>query len=88
MRRVSEANCAAPTLHARRQTTLTLSCIVITTQPPSPTHSPPAQDFCECGPVMTEAEYHTPLHPEIARAYLRDVLMGLEYLHFQRVIHR
>jgi hypothetical protein len=46
------------------------------------------QDFCECGPVMTEAEYHTPLHPEIARAYFRDVLMGLEYLHFQRVIHR
>lgn len=83
------------------------------------------QEFCECGPVMTEvraaaplrmqrallthfrasltgtlctpcsisptslqAEYNTPLPPAVARSYFRDVLQGLEYLHFQRVIHR
>ena len=46
------------------------------------------QEFCECGPVMTEAEYNTPLAPPVARAYFRDILQGLEYLHFQRVIHR
>jgi [calcium/calmodulin-dependent protein kinase] kinase len=46
------------------------------------------QEYCECGPIMTEAEYNTPLPAALARAYFRDILKGLEYLHFQRVIHR
>lgn len=49
---------------------------------------PVVQEFCECGPVMTEAEYHTPLQDVVARSYFRDVLVGLEYLHFQRIVHR
>jgi len=46
------------------------------------------QEFCEYGAIMTEAEYNTPLEPEAARAYFRDVVKGLEYLFFQRIIHR
>lgn len=40
------------------------------------------------GPVMTEAEYNTPLPQELARSYFRDVLRGIEYLNFQKIIHR
>lgn len=29
------------------------------------------QEYAENGPVMTEAEYNTPLHPELCRAYFR-----------------
>jgi len=50
--------------------------------------SPRLQEFCEYGAIMTEAEYNTPLEPEAARAYFRDVVKGLEYLFFQRIIHR
>ena len=46
------------------------------------------QEFCEAGAVMTEAEYNTPLDAEAARSYFRDVVKGLEYLFFQRIIHR
>lgn len=46
------------------------------------------QEYMELGPVMTEREYNHPLHPSVARAYLRDILAGLEYLHFQGVVHR
>lgn len=37
---------------------------------------------------VSQAEYNTPLAAPVARAYFRDILQGLEYLHFQRVIHR
>ena len=46
------------------------------------------QEFMELGPVMTEREYNQPLPPAVARAYFRDVLCGLEYLHFQGIVHR
>jgi [calcium/calmodulin-dependent protein kinase] kinase len=45
-------------------------------------------EFAELGPVMTETEYNSPLPPEVARKYFRDIICGLEYLHFQGVIHR
>lgn len=46
------------------------------------------QEYMDLGPVMTEAEYNAPLKPDVARKYFRDVLCGLEYLHFQGVVHR
>jgi [calcium/calmodulin-dependent protein kinase] kinase len=46
------------------------------------------QEFCHEGSVMPEAEYTEPLDPEYARELFRDVVKGLEYLHFQRIIHR
>lgn len=46
------------------------------------------QEFLELGAVMTESEYNQPLESEVARGYLRDILAGLEYLHFQGVVHR
>jgi serine/threonine protein kinase len=60
------------------------------------------QEFAENGPVMSvdmddgEVEFDDgsvnivtePLPVELARRYFRDVLSGLEYLHFNSVIHR
>lgn len=46
------------------------------------------QEFMANGSIMEEEEYQDPLDPELARQYFRDVLRGLEYLHFQRVSHR
>ncbi|RYE81992.1 MAG: hypothetical protein EOO65_06090, partial [Methanosarcinales archaeon] len=46
------------------------------------------QEYMELGPVMTEREYNTPLDSKVARGYARDILCGMEYLHFQGVIHR
>lgn len=40
------------------------------------------------GPIMSETEYQDPLDVYLARDYFRSILKGLEYLHFQRVIHR
>jgi serine/threonine protein kinase/serine/threonine protein phosphatase PrpC len=46
------------------------------------------QEYMELGPVMTEREYNHPLHPSVALEYVRDLVAGLEYLHFQGVVHR
>ncbi len=46
------------------------------------------QEFVEHGPVMQEEEFVEATHPDAARQYMRDVVRGLEYLHFQRVLHR
>ncbi|KAJ1337105.1 hypothetical protein BSLG_006865 [Batrachochytrium salamandrivorans] len=47
-------------------------------------------DLCEYGPVMeiTVGEPTRPLSEELARKYFRDVVLGLEYLHYKRIIHR
>ncbi|XP_051534643.1 calcium/calmodulin-dependent protein kinase kinase 1b [Myxocyprinus asiaticus] len=39
------------------------------------------------GPVM-EVPTNNPLTEEMARFYFRDVILGIEYLHYQKIIHR
>ncbi|XP_051966128.1 calcium/calmodulin-dependent protein kinase kinase 1b [Xyrauchen texanus] len=39
------------------------------------------------GPVM-EVPTNNPLTEEMARFYFRDILLGIEYLHYQKIIHR
>uniref|UniRef100_A0A8C1R2G0 calcium/calmodulin-dependent protein kinase n=1 Tax=Cyprinus carpio TaxID=7962 RepID=A0A8C1R2G0_CYPCA len=39
------------------------------------------------GPVM-EIPTDSPLTEEMGRFYFRDVLLGIEYLHYQKIIHR
>lgn len=39
------------------------------------------------GPVM-EIPTDSPLSEETARFYFRDVILGIEYLHYQKIIHR
>ncbi|KAL4647787.1 calcium/calmodulin-dependent protein kinase kinase 1-like [Arapaima gigas] len=43
--------------------------------------------FQPCLPVM-EVPTDKPLTEEQARIYFRDVVLGIEYLHFQKIIHR
>ncbi|KAL3271129.1 hypothetical protein HHI36_021626 [Cryptolaemus montrouzieri] len=44
-------------------------------------------ELLERGQVL-EVPTEEPLDEERARAYFRDVVLGLEYLHYQRIIHR
>ncbi|XP_054899394.1 calcium/calmodulin-dependent protein kinase kinase 1 isoform X2 [Poeciliopsis prolifica] len=39
------------------------------------------------GPVM-EVPTETPFSEEQARQYFRDIILGIEYLHYQKIIHR
>ncbi|XP_058600806.1 calcium/calmodulin-dependent protein kinase kinase 1b isoform X2 [Onychostoma macrolepis] len=39
------------------------------------------------GPVM-EVPTDSPLSEEMSRFYFRDVILGIEYLHYQKIIHR
>nr|XP_057943761.1 calcium/calmodulin-dependent protein kinase kinase 1 isoform X1 [Doryrhamphus excisus] len=39
------------------------------------------------GPVM-EVPTDNPLSEEQARLYLRDIILGIEYLHYQKIVHR
>ncbi|XP_043115608.1 calcium/calmodulin-dependent protein kinase kinase 1b isoform X2 [Puntigrus tetrazona] len=39
------------------------------------------------GPVM-EIPTDSPLSEDMARFYFRDVILGIEYLHYQKIIHR
>eukprot|EP00842_Homolaphlyctis_polyrhiza_P001435 jgi/Hompol1/2292/HPOL_005927-RA len=47
-------------------------------------------ELCEYGPVMQVniGQPERPFTEELARKYFRDVVLGLEYLHFKRIIHR
>ncbi|XP_023198373.1 calcium/calmodulin-dependent protein kinase kinase 1 isoform X2 [Xiphophorus maculatus] len=39
------------------------------------------------GPVM-EVPTETPFSEEQARQYFRDIILGIEYLHYQKIVHR
>uniref|UniRef100_A0AAR2LGJ5 Protein kinase domain-containing protein n=1 Tax=Pygocentrus nattereri TaxID=42514 RepID=A0AAR2LGJ5_PYGNA len=45
-----------------------------------------AHSLCSC-PVM-DVPTDNPLTEEQARFYFRDVILGIEYLHYQKIIHR
>ena len=46
-------------------------------------------DFVQGGQIMDpENNYGEKLDPDLARSYLRDIVKGLEYLHFQKIIHQ
>ncbi len=46
------------------------------------------QEYMMLGPVMISDEHAEPLKPDVARKFFRDILLGLDYLHFQGVVHR
>ena len=46
------------------------------------------QEYMDLGPVLSENEHNHCLKPDVVRKYLIDVLYGLDYLHFQGVVHR
>ncbi|ESN96086.1 hypothetical protein HELRODRAFT_67876 [Helobdella robusta] len=46
-----------------------------------------AFEFVERGCVL-DVPTDTPLSEEVSRLYFRDVVLGIEYLHFQKIIHR
>ncbi|XP_055052068.2 calcium/calmodulin-dependent protein kinase kinase 1b [Misgurnus anguillicaudatus] len=44
-------------------------------------------DLVPKGPIM-EVPTDNPLSEDMARYYFRDVILGIEYLHYQKIIHR
>uniref|UniRef100_A0A3Q3RSB4 Calcium/calmodulin-dependent protein kinase kinase 1, alpha a n=1 Tax=Mastacembelus armatus TaxID=205130 RepID=A0A3Q3RSB4_9TELE len=44
-------------------------------------------ELMQKGPVM-EVPTDNPLSEEQARLYFRDVILGIEYLHYQKIVHR
>ncbi|XP_012943873.1 calcium/calmodulin-dependent protein kinase kinase 2 [Aplysia californica] len=44
-------------------------------------------ELVEKGEVMS-VPCETPFTEEVARAYFRDIILGIEYLHYQKIIHR
>uniref|UniRef100_A0A671SKT3 calcium/calmodulin-dependent protein kinase n=1 Tax=Sinocyclocheilus anshuiensis TaxID=1608454 RepID=A0A671SKT3_9TELE len=48
----------------------------------------PAEDNLHMGNPVMEIPTDSPLTEEMARFYFRDVILGIEYLHYQKIIHR
>uniref|UniRef100_A0A674P4I2 calcium/calmodulin-dependent protein kinase n=1 Tax=Takifugu rubripes TaxID=31033 RepID=A0A674P4I2_TAKRU len=48
----------------------------------------PAEDNLHLGIPVMEVPTDEPFSEEEARVYLRDVILGIEYLHYQKIIHR
>jgi len=46
------------------------------------------QEYMALGAIMDEVEYSEPFEPEVARAFFRQMVSGIAYMHFQGVIHR
>ncbi|CAG0916905.1 unnamed protein product [Notodromas monacha] len=54
---------------------------------PDDDHLYMAFELLEKGEIL-QVPTDTPLEEHVARAYFRDIVLGLEYLHFQKIIHR
>uniref|UniRef100_A0A8C7HYE4 Calcium/calmodulin dependent protein kinase kinase 1 n=1 Tax=Oncorhynchus kisutch TaxID=8019 RepID=A0A8C7HYE4_ONCKI len=48
----------------------------------------PAEDNLHMGNPVMEVPSDTPFTEEQARFYFRDIILGIEYLHYQKIIHR
>uniref|UniRef100_A0A7N6FHZ0 Protein kinase domain-containing protein n=1 Tax=Anabas testudineus TaxID=64144 RepID=A0A7N6FHZ0_ANATE len=48
----------------------------------------PAEDNLHMGSPVMEVPTDSPLSEEQARLYFRDVILGIEYLHYQKIVHR
>uniref|UniRef100_A0A8C4F931 calcium/calmodulin-dependent protein kinase n=1 Tax=Dicentrarchus labrax TaxID=13489 RepID=A0A8C4F931_DICLA len=48
----------------------------------------PAEDNLHMGIPVMEVPTDNPLSEEQARLYFRDVILGIEYLHYQKIVHR
>uniref|UniRef100_A0A671TT97 calcium/calmodulin-dependent protein kinase n=1 Tax=Sparus aurata TaxID=8175 RepID=A0A671TT97_SPAAU len=48
----------------------------------------PAEDNLHMGDPVMEVPSDSPLSEEQARLYFRDVILGIEYLHYQKIVHR
>uniref|UniRef100_A0A3B4AKS0 Protein kinase domain-containing protein n=1 Tax=Periophthalmus magnuspinnatus TaxID=409849 RepID=A0A3B4AKS0_9GOBI len=48
----------------------------------------PAEDNLHMGNPVMEVPTDKPLSEEQARQYFRDVILGIEYLHYQKIVHR
>uniref|UniRef100_A0A3Q3EIH9 non-specific serine/threonine protein kinase n=1 Tax=Labrus bergylta TaxID=56723 RepID=A0A3Q3EIH9_9LABR len=48
----------------------------------------PAEDNLHMGIPVMEVPTDSPLSEEQARLYFRDVILGIEYLHYQKIVHR
>uniref|UniRef100_A0A3Q2VTT9 calcium/calmodulin-dependent protein kinase n=1 Tax=Haplochromis burtoni TaxID=8153 RepID=A0A3Q2VTT9_HAPBU len=48
----------------------------------------PSEDNLHMGIPVMEVPTDSPLSEEQARLYFRDVILGIEYLHYQKIVHR
>uniref|UniRef100_A0A3B3VV91 Calcium/calmodulin-dependent protein kinase kinase 1, alpha a n=1 Tax=Poecilia latipinna TaxID=48699 RepID=A0A3B3VV91_9TELE len=48
----------------------------------------PSEDNLYMGNPVMEVPTETPFSEEQARQYFRDIVLGIEYLHYQKIIHR
>uniref|UniRef100_I3KLQ9 non-specific serine/threonine protein kinase n=2 Tax=Oreochromis TaxID=8139 RepID=I3KLQ9_ORENI len=48
----------------------------------------PSEDNLHMGIPVMEVPTDNPLSEEQARLYFRDVILGIEYLHYQKIVHR
>uniref|UniRef100_A0AAY4E8H1 Protein kinase domain-containing protein n=1 Tax=Denticeps clupeoides TaxID=299321 RepID=A0AAY4E8H1_9TELE len=48
----------------------------------------PSEDNLHMGMPVMEVPSETPFSEEQARLYFRDIVLGIEYLHYQKIVHR
>uniref|UniRef100_A0AAX7TAN0 calcium/calmodulin-dependent protein kinase n=1 Tax=Astatotilapia calliptera TaxID=8154 RepID=A0AAX7TAN0_ASTCA len=48
----------------------------------------PSEDNLHMGIPVMEVPTDSPLSEEQARLYFRDIILGIEYLHYQKIVHR
>ncbi|GLD75361.1 calcium/calmodulin-dependent protein kinase kinase 1 isoform X1 [Lates japonicus] len=77
IRQFSDTDCHADTTHIRGQVL----------DDPAEDNLHMVFELMRKGPVM-EVPADNPLSEEQARLYFRDVILGIEYLHYQKIVHR